>query len=512
MNARLIFYNVERDPKNEQRNDYLSIDYWRNDILSHLDEIPELKLFMETETNPDEREHTLNSFINGQLNKAITTNEIFLSIKKLSDDEKNNLFFYDFTNPDETSGFYIDKTIFDNAENINDLTKEFINILYEKTKYLDTLKKIFYPETPRQQKYKKEKAKKNQTNKELIKEREKEPFLYIMRAGGYMFNFVTLLNLTACNLDNAPKFRRFINSNGRTEENYIIDFNGNQNSAIFQYRKNKKIYSLGYYDTTANSLNATQEERNASKQKLVKVFVYVMTKFRQIATYGSGEQYDELLKNKSFTITTQELIKKGIFDDIIIARREMNLIRDIITRLFISMKTKTETTANIPLFTKTEFKEDDPDTFIFVVNDMEILWKTANSIMKVPRQIYSLSNNAFMIEYNLSNYARMNSERAEEKEFLSLSIREIINFLGLPDPDETKQIKRDIINPIIKAIEEIKEKNGNDLIINYETVKPSKFIDTNITYKIKNQKILDFNKGINDLKLIQNKEDEKNKR
>jgi len=504
MNARLIFYNVERDPKNEQKNDYLSVDYWRNDILSHLDEIPELKLFMETETDEKKREETFNSFVNSQLNKAISTNDIFLSIKKLSDDEKNNLFFFDYSNPDETNGFYIDKAIFDNAENINELSKEFINVLYEKTKYLDTLKKIFYPETPRQQKYKKEKAKKERINNELIKEREKNPYTEIMRAGGYMFNFVTLLNLTACNLDNAPKFRRFINSDGRTEENFIIDYSGNQNSAFFQYRQNKKIYSLGYYDTTANSIDATEEERKASKQKLVKVFVYIMTKVRQIATSGSGEQFDELIKNKSFTITTQELIKKGIFDDIIIARREMNLIRDIITRLFISMKTRTETTSNIPLFTKTEFKEDDPDTFIFVVDNMEILWKTANSIMKVPQKIYSLSNNAFMIEYNLSNYARMNSEKMEQKEYLSLSVKKIINFLGLPNPEETKQIKRDIINPIIKAIEEIKEKNGNDFIINYETVKPSKFIDTNITYKIKNQKILDFNKAINDLRLTHN--------
>lgn len=510
----------------ETHNNLLDVAFWKDYYFKNK-EYTQLS-FLDIE-NTTENEEAIQTYINNQIDKCRTTEALLNEViyPYIKENKSLPYFLVMGDNPEETinRSNSIKEKIYNFAK-LEDYTERELNNIF-------ALRRDFYlifnqTKTKRQKTYIKEKQKREEATESAIILREDQAPLIDVSNAPQIRNFIQILNLTKINEATAQKFADSINTIKGNK--CVLTINDNQVMFVLHSKSGKiRDYMIGYTSYIDNP--EEEKTRNASKNKLVKFFVYFMSKIKKINSYPEGEEKRLLTEEGKIKITYEELITAGIFDNLITAELELKYINDIILHLFMSVKMVNRGTLGHKFAILTEYKDSGSDkefnpeeqgeakgykkegrTIIYKLAEADLLLQILKFEMKLPNWIYSLNNNSFILAYNLFNYARINDLAS-----FNYYYETIRNLLGLPEAKDTEHPKRDIKAPILKAIEEInqtaeKNKKGKQTDINIIAYDPEAKIKDFLTSGkakiiIKNEDIIAFN---NEIKLLKNGKNEEN--
>lgn len=292
---------------------------------------------------------------------------------------------------------------------------------------------------------------------------------------------------------------------------------------VYGDRKNKIQIKNNNKDFTLELLNISQIEKSNKPAK--KVFIYILHQL------GKQNITENLFNDLTIEFPLTDLVDLGMYANVKTARKGFLTARDVLSDLKIKAIVKAgksnKEISNLvtPLFLTSGIIKS---TCVISLNK-EINWKTfaLQEFTLLPTTYFRLNSNASDLFYNIFNIARQRGKELAKKNSFNISFGAIQNWLALPSEvdtknskgavirEATKNPKRDILEPILNALEEIQKKQDSskqDFIITATYNKNGNIIEQLdkgfITVELRGEyskKILEIDKRKNQLKL-QNEE------
>lgn len=222
------------------------------------------------------------------------------------------------------------------------------------------------------------------------------------------------------------------------------------NTMVIEYKSNKSNYIFSIRNENFEKIAKTSNRQSANIRKM---FNFLLTK-------ANEQNFNNLVE-----FDLQELIDRGIYNSKDTAYRGA---KDCIDSL---MAFEVEGT------TRRGKKEiANKKSYVFVSRDITYNNCTVQTMpgmlegltgyySYLPRWAYRLKSKPFLLLDYIYSMARQNTNRLLKEGHFNISLRAVNTELGQPGPDDTHRHTESIIDPILKAIEEVEENSLNDLKI-----------------------------------------------
>ena len=249
---------------------------------------------------------------------------------------------------------------------------------------------------------------------------------------------------------------------------------------------------LVHYGSSNADISISIDDINlfsGSNKGIIKLFVFILQQFNKKCVV------DGKIKDYTVEFTLKSIQDAGLYSSVQGARRGLKNAIDVLQ----SYKLVSE---YIKYGSNIESNDDDIDSIVIFtrirIHDGKCT-VTLNSAAGedffikyftiLPVYCFSLPINAFNILYYIFYKARIHSDTIKNKGSLNINLRELSNFLVLPNEKETKSIKDKTLSPIISSVKDIIDAHneyysGNNNEIDLELIYPD-------TEKPKTTEILD---------------------
>lgn len=260
----------------------------------------------------------------------------------------------------------------------------------------------------------------------------------------------------------SPAVNSFIGAlgGGKNMKDYITAHNKVQSADYYvegNDGKGGKIITAYKADSLQYKIQLCNFDRyfTGNNKGIMKIFTFLLIQmYKQCFVNGKLAVKDGTVT--AVKIKYQDMVKYGLYESEDAARLALNTHYQAICKMAIDgkdyVKTKKAAQDYITLFTA-GFKEKGGYSF---VPSTIVDWKgIAAFFMLAPRWIFKLSINAFELAFYAFYLARQNAAKIAEQGYFTINMRTIQARLNLPDEKTTKNPKKLIKDPIIKAIDEI---------------------------------------------------------